>query len=809
MDHAKTMALPLLNENSVNTAQVVNKRLQRREQARKILEDFPPLPGPPENTVQNVARRARLRNNQLQYLETHPEIYIGHAIAPGVVAERRAAIRDAEGPITFMHNESGDPTPWARTLEGPDSQMLSHVQRLVSTSKNTDTLKSLVQQLKRVQARQKILENQSKFRKTASIKKNMAVQKRVAAKIKRDISAEKKRIDSEKKATDAKNRAEREARKKEEAALRSLKESKIKAASQKAKQLKDEESRKKAMLDAKRRAEKERKQALVQMKRDEKNAAANKARLEFEKARAKKERGEIARRAAKVAKQKVMLEEKGKRDKQEFKARKDRQRQLVTEEAKRKTAEAKRMAEMEKAAARRLAEVTDENESEVLRKKTEKQKRDFREKQKEAARQRENVARVEERKMLAKKQKEAAKLERMKESHRREQTELANQEKAAEARDKQRATNAARVAADQKQRQDARKKKERKALALKHAQLALEKKNAVESANAKAAAKKAKADVVTKKASARQKGLDRAKAQAEKRQHVREARAKGVRKKTGDNDMWDTIQKITGLSRIQLGRRDAVAQLDQLDHDVLERLSQYLETLDEMKNGQVPTLKAILKLAMWRKELFEIGGEIGIDFAQMKPDKIDANSLGIDDLEKFIEHIKSFPKKTGVPRFLASWKAILQRKTGKTPGEEKQERARVEKREIMANIERITGIPAERVRGVHSLAILDSGVLHQVLEYFRTLDAPFITQSIPTLVELFIAKKLVEIGEETGVALNLNVTNKQMGGLERMDMIGLGKMMEFLEEHGSTSSVASGYLVRVKCLHLCEEGKGR
>lgn len=96
MDHAKTMALPLLNENSVNTVLMVNKRLEHREHARKTLEDFPPLPGPPANTVHNVARRARLRNNQLQYLETHPEIQIGHIIAPGVVAERRAAIRDAE-----------------------------------------------------------------------------------------------------------------------------------------------------------------------------------------------------------------------------------------------------------------------------------------------------------------------------------------------------------------------------------------------------------------------------------------------------------------------------------------------------------------------------------------------------------------------------------------------------------------------------------------------------------------------------------------------------------------------------------------
>ncbi|CAN0480042.1 unnamed protein product, partial [Ectocarpus sp. 12 AP-2014] len=50
------------------------------------------------------ARRARLRNNQLQYLETHPEIHIGHAIAPGMVTERRAAIRDAEcHPLVLPH----------------------------------------------------------------------------------------------------------------------------------------------------------------------------------------------------------------------------------------------------------------------------------------------------------------------------------------------------------------------------------------------------------------------------------------------------------------------------------------------------------------------------------------------------------------------------------------------------------------------------------------------------------------------------------------------------------------------------------
>ncbi|CAN0519803.1 unnamed protein product, partial [Ectocarpus sp. 12 AP-2014] len=72
------------------------QRLQLREQARQKFENFAPLLGPPENTVHQVARRVRLRNNQIQHLETPPEIYTGHVVAPGVVAERRTAIRDAE-----------------------------------------------------------------------------------------------------------------------------------------------------------------------------------------------------------------------------------------------------------------------------------------------------------------------------------------------------------------------------------------------------------------------------------------------------------------------------------------------------------------------------------------------------------------------------------------------------------------------------------------------------------------------------------------------------------------------------------------
>ncbi|CAN0185343.1 unnamed protein product [Pylaiella littoralis] len=72
------------------------QRLQLREQARKKLENFAPLLGPPENTVHQVARRVRLRNNQMQYLETPPEIFTGHVVAPGVVAERRTAIREAD-----------------------------------------------------------------------------------------------------------------------------------------------------------------------------------------------------------------------------------------------------------------------------------------------------------------------------------------------------------------------------------------------------------------------------------------------------------------------------------------------------------------------------------------------------------------------------------------------------------------------------------------------------------------------------------------------------------------------------------------
>ena len=86
----------MMNENSVNNQEMVNKRLRDRERAGKYLEDFPLLPGPPANTAERVARRARSRQNQLQYLETHPVIYNGQLVAPGVVAEHNAVIRNAE-----------------------------------------------------------------------------------------------------------------------------------------------------------------------------------------------------------------------------------------------------------------------------------------------------------------------------------------------------------------------------------------------------------------------------------------------------------------------------------------------------------------------------------------------------------------------------------------------------------------------------------------------------------------------------------------------------------------------------------------
>ncbi|CAN0252966.1 unnamed protein product [Ectocarpus sp. 6 AP-2014] len=95
-DHTETMSLPLLHDNSVNTVEMVDKRIQLRDRARQCLLDFPPLPGPPQFTISETARRARLRDRQTQYLQTHPVIHVGHVVAPDTVAERRESIRDAE-----------------------------------------------------------------------------------------------------------------------------------------------------------------------------------------------------------------------------------------------------------------------------------------------------------------------------------------------------------------------------------------------------------------------------------------------------------------------------------------------------------------------------------------------------------------------------------------------------------------------------------------------------------------------------------------------------------------------------------------
>ncbi len=92
----ETRTLPALYANSVVTADMVNTRHTRRQEALQILQDFPQLPGPPQNTHARVARRLRLRQRQTQYLNSHPALDEGDIVSAADVAERTNVLRDAE-----------------------------------------------------------------------------------------------------------------------------------------------------------------------------------------------------------------------------------------------------------------------------------------------------------------------------------------------------------------------------------------------------------------------------------------------------------------------------------------------------------------------------------------------------------------------------------------------------------------------------------------------------------------------------------------------------------------------------------------
>lgn len=86
IDIAEILSLPPLDANSTNTVSMRHRRQISRQKAQDILYHFPPLPNHPNQALRN--RRVRLRQRQMAYLNSHPEILVGHFVGAEAVAER-------------------------------------------------------------------------------------------------------------------------------------------------------------------------------------------------------------------------------------------------------------------------------------------------------------------------------------------------------------------------------------------------------------------------------------------------------------------------------------------------------------------------------------------------------------------------------------------------------------------------------------------------------------------------------------------------------------------------------------------------
>ena len=92
----ETRTLPSLNANSTNTPEMVTTRHNRIQEAKQVINNFPELPGPPANSARRVENRKKLRQRQLQYLQSHPIIHQGHPVSAATVEERTDVLRKAE-----------------------------------------------------------------------------------------------------------------------------------------------------------------------------------------------------------------------------------------------------------------------------------------------------------------------------------------------------------------------------------------------------------------------------------------------------------------------------------------------------------------------------------------------------------------------------------------------------------------------------------------------------------------------------------------------------------------------------------------
>ena len=92
----ETRTLPSLNANSTNTPEMVTTRHNRIQEAKQVINNFPELPGPPANSARRVENRKKLRQRQLQYLQSHPIIHQGHPVSAATVEERTDVLWKAE-----------------------------------------------------------------------------------------------------------------------------------------------------------------------------------------------------------------------------------------------------------------------------------------------------------------------------------------------------------------------------------------------------------------------------------------------------------------------------------------------------------------------------------------------------------------------------------------------------------------------------------------------------------------------------------------------------------------------------------------
>ncbi len=612
--------------------------------------------------------------------------------------------------------------------------------------------------------------------------------------LQKQIADENKRLDAEKKQKVVVDKATRDARKKEAKALHLQRESEDKYAKDKAKLSHEERAREAMERDAKRDADKAAKRALAEKERAEQAAAANASRVEYEKVVAKRKAADLAARNARLKKQKEEMEEKERIaqiafEKYEKRAKKNK----AAAAAKRKATEAEIEAS-EKLAFKEAAKIQDPKKREKVQRELVAEANAGKKQRNNREVERERAEREKDERGRENREKNAIKTEGRRSGIRRQEQAIERKKAENESDAKKRAERFAAMEADMKQKEDVRRMKDKEARDAKEKEAAVKRKNVIEGAKARDTMEQNKKDTEAKKRKANKSAADTRKAENNKRLHdagvAEKGRARAEKDAKAKTGISANIKRITGIDGEKYSARD----LFHLDLAVVEELHRYFVSLGSADPRQANLVRGVEKVLMYKK-LVALGNDIGVDFEKTDFDRADFESMTYSQLSKIIAFIDSTSPDDKIRKYLPHLNGIRKRKTKGAAEATIDTAAASDKLDIPANIERITGLDRHNLKSETTMASLEPEVLEELLQYFVSLG-PMGQAYVANLKDTILLKNWLVLGEEIGYDPK-KMKQLDFGGL---DIIGLSKVIAFIETHAPDHRVLSEHLAPLKKL---------